>query len=72
MPALQTEKIEEFGKQDLFKRYALDNLAGVMLAVNERNILFHKYVKGKRSLLNSRIRQIRQKLKQPNFNKYVG
>ena len=43
MLPFQKEKIEEFGKHDLFKRYALDNLAGVMLGVHEKDFLYQGF-----------------------------
>ena len=70
-PNFQTDKIEEFGKQDLFIRYALDNLTGVMLGTNKKHELYKKFVIPNESLIKARIKEISRNLKKPNFNKYV-
>lgn len=36
MPSFQTENIEAYGKQDLFKRFALDNFAAIHCLLRER------------------------------------
>jgi 7-cyano-7-deazaguanine synthase in queuosine biosynthesis len=70
MPALQTEKIREFGKEDLFHRYALDNLAGLMLGVSKKHPLRRRFVSGE-AVLRERIRNVREKVKRPDFTKGV-
>jgi hypothetical protein len=71
MPAFQIDKIEEFNKKDLFCRYALDNLAGLMLAVNRTHPLYKKYVLKKERILKQRIAKVRANIKKPDFNKTV-
>jgi len=70
MPAFETEKIFEFNKFNLFQRFALDNLAGLMIGADKRNILVHKFVHKKR-LLQNRIMQVRKISKRPNFSNVV-
>ncbi len=70
MPAFQTRKIKEFGKQDLFRRYALDNLAGLMLGTSKDNALHERFVSDEK-LLKERISQVRQNDKKPDFNNRV-
>ncbi|MCJ7507713.1 MAG: hypothetical protein MUO85_03145 [candidate division Zixibacteria bacterium] len=71
MPSFQKEKIEEFGKKDLFQRNALDNLAGLMLGVGKRHPLYKRYISGE-DILNARISQVRENRKRPDFNKCVS
>lgn len=71
MLPFQKEKIEEFNKHDLFKRYALDNLAGLMLGVQEKHFLYKRFVGTKKKLLEERIHQVRENKKTPDFNKCV-
>ena len=70
MPAFETEKIAEFQKHDLFQRYALDNLAGLMLGADKKNPLCLKFLSKKDALLE-RIVQVRKNLKKPDFSRYV-
>jgi 7-cyano-7-deazaguanine synthase in queuosine biosynthesis len=70
MPAFETEKIDEFQKHDLFQRYALDNLAGLMLGADKRDPLFRKYI-GKKEVLQNRISQVRENQKKPDFSNCV-
>jgi len=71
MPAFETEKIEEFQKHDLFKRFALDNLAGLMLGVEKKHSLSQKFI-SKKKILQERISQVRENQKKPDFNKCVN
>jgi 7-cyano-7-deazaguanine synthase in queuosine biosynthesis len=71
MPSFQKEKIEEFGKKDLFQRNALDNLAGLMLGVGKKHPLYKRYISGE-DILNARISQVRENRKRPDFNKCVS
>ncbi len=70
MPFFQTDKIEEFNKKDLFQRYALDNLAGLMLGADKRNPLYKRFIV-RNDILNERICQVRENRKKPDFNKCV-
>jgi len=70
MPAFETEKIDEFQKHDLFQRYALDNLAGLMLGADKKNPLFKKYI-GKKEVLQNRVTRVRENQKKPDFSKCV-
>jgi len=70
MPSFQTEKIEEFDKKDLFQRYALDNLAGLMLGVDKKHSLYKRFI-SREDILNERISQIKENRKKPDFNKCV-
>lgn len=71
MPAFQTEKIEEFQKHDLFRRYALDNLAGLMIGVQDDAPLYRKFIVDKR-VLQERISEVRASPKKPDFSKCVN
>lgn len=71
MPDFETNKIDEFQKYDLFKRYALDNLAGLMLSVGEKNKLFKNFLINKEIILE-RVLQVRENKKKPDFNKYIS
>src|SRR3989338_2074421 len=66
MPYFQIDKIEEFNKRDLFIRYALDNLAGLMIGTKKGNRLYDKYIVDKNTL-NKRIEQVRGNSKKPEF-----
>ena len=70
MPFFQIDKIEEFSKASLFKRYALDNLAGTMLGTAKESLLYEKLL-GKEKALIERIAEVRGKNKKPNFAKQV-
>jgi len=70
MPSFQKEKIEEFGKKDLFQRYALDNLAGLMLGTDKKNSLYKRFIP-KDGILEERISQVRENTKKPDFSKCV-
>lgn len=70
MPYFQIDKIEEFNKRDLFIRYALDNLAGLMIGTKKGNRLYDKYIVDKNTL-NKRIEQVRGNSKKPEFGKMV-
>jgi len=71
VPSFQKEKIEEFKKYDLFQRYALDNLAGLMLGVQNKHFLYKRFLGTKEKLLEERIQQVRENKKTPDFNKCV-
>ncbi len=71
MSFFQKDKIEEFGKKDLFQRYALDNLAGLMLGVDKKHPLYKRFV-SKEELLKERILKVRDNIKKPNFNQCVN
>jgi len=71
MPSFQKEKIEEFGKKDLFQRYALDNLAGLMLGTDKKNSLYKRFI-SKDGILRERISRIRENVKKPDFSKCVN
>lgn len=71
MPGFQTEKIAEFQKKDLFMRYALDNLAGLMLQVNNNHSLWQNFIRNK-DILEERILQVWENKKMPDFNKCVN
>lgn len=70
MPSFQKEKIEEFGKKDLFQRYALDNLAGLMLGVDKKHPLYKRFI-SREDILNEKISQVKENRKKPDFNKCV-
>jgi 7-cyano-7-deazaguanine synthase in queuosine biosynthesis len=70
MPSFQKEKIEEFDKKDLFQRYALDNLAGLMLGVDKKHSLYKRFI-SREDILNERALQVRENRKKPDFNKCV-
>lgn len=70
MPSFQKEKIEEFNKKDLFQRYALDNLAGLMLSVDKKHPLCKRFIL-KEDILKERISRVRENKKKPDFNKLV-
>jgi 7-cyano-7-deazaguanine synthase in queuosine biosynthesis len=72
MPLFQKEKIEEFGKQDLFRRFALDNFAAVMFSVEKHHPLYKKYVQKREKILDKRVTQIWDKELKPNFKKVVN
>ena len=73
MPSFQKEKIEEFGKKDLFLRYALDNLAGLMLGADKKHPLYKRFISiSREDVLNERISQVRENKKNPDFNKRVS
>ncbi len=71
MPSFQKEKIEEFNKHDLFRRFALDNLAGVMLGVPENHFLYKKYVKSKEKTLEKRLDELWSNKIKPNFKRII-
>lgn len=71
MPSFQKEKIEEFNKNDLFQRYAFDNLAGLMLGIDKKNPFYRRFILNK-GILNERISQVRGNKKKPDFNKCVS
>lgn len=70
MPSFQKEKIEEFDKKDLFQRYALDNLAGLMLGVDKKHSLYKRFI-SREDILNERVLQVRENREKPDFNKCV-
>ena len=70
MPPFQTDKINEFEKHDLFRRYAEDNLAGIMVGVNKNHPLY-TYVSGIEERLKARILNVRKKTNKPNYLKCV-
>jgi 7-cyano-7-deazaguanine synthase in queuosine biosynthesis len=70
MLPIQTEKIQEFHKDDLFHRFALDNLAGLMLGVPRNHLLRRRFV-SEEAVLRERIRNVRSRSKKPNFTKRV-
>ena len=73
MPYFQTEKIEEFGKHDLFKRYALDNLAGLMLGTDKKHPLYKRFIsREEENTLNERITQVRKNKKKADFDRHVN
>jgi 7-cyano-7-deazaguanine synthase in queuosine biosynthesis len=68
----QREKMDEFEKWDLFKRYALDNLAGLMLGEEKGNDLFDRFITTEIiPLLAKRIKEVRANSFKPNFDKKV-
>lgn len=70
MPSFRREKIDEFQKHDLFKRFALDNLAGLMLGVRKEHPLYKRFITME-TILNERISQVRENQKKPDFGKCV-
>lgn len=73
IPGFQREKIDEFDKWDLFVRYALDNLAGLMLGAQKDNDLFQRYItKDIIAKLKARIDEVRSNKHRPNFDKRVA
>lgn len=70
MPAFETEKIDEFQKHDLFQRYALDNLAGLMLGADNKNPLIRRFI-GEKEVLQDRVSRVRENKKEPDFSKCV-
>lgn len=71
MPSFQKEKIEEFNKYDLFRRFALDNLAGLMMGVSEKHYLYKKYIKLKERLLERRLDEIWAKKIKADYKKII-
>jgi 7-cyano-7-deazaguanine synthase in queuosine biosynthesis len=71
MPAFETEKIEEFKKHDLFMRYALDNLAGLMRQVDKNHPLWKRFIRNE-DILEERILRVWENEKMPNFDKCVN
>jgi len=72
LPNFQKDKIEEFGKQNLFERFALDNLSGLMVGTKTENFLHSRYIKKNLiPILKRRINEVRANIKKPNFNKKV-
>ena len=68
----QKNKIEEFGKEDLFRRYALDTLAGLMVGTENQDFLNQRFItKDLREMLEKRILEVRLNKQKPNFNKKV-
>lgn len=72
MPGFQRDKIDEFGKWDLFTRYALDNLAGLMLCAPKNNDLVERFIsKEVIQSLKVRIEEVRKNKYKPNFDNEV-
>ena len=71
MPYYQISKIKEFDKFDLFFRYALDNLAGLMLGAESSNPLQVKFAYDE-TALKRRIDDVRSNMKRPDFSKMVS
>ena len=72
LPGFQREKMDEFAKWDLFNRYALDNLAGLMLETSENHPIYKRFINQKNMLdLLIRIKQVRNQIKKPDFSKKV-
>ena len=78
VPYFLKKNIVEYGKQDLFKRFALDSFASLYL-LNKDNKLSN-YIQGIYSdyqeyldinLIENRIEYVRNKDYQPNFNKEI-
>jgi hypothetical protein len=68
----QREKIDEFDKWDLFTRYALDNLAGLMLGAPKDNDLYQRYItKEIVPKLKARIEEVRSNKHKPDFDDKV-
>lgn len=70
-----TEIISKYHKQDLFKRFALDNLAGLIIMSDEgivnnlqRRLFALTLESVDRNELNERIEVVRSKVRRPNFN----
>ncbi|MBL7148407.1 MAG: hypothetical protein ISS82_06275 [Nanoarchaeota archaeon] len=64
--------MDEFAKWDLFNRYALDNLAGLMLETSENHPIYKRFINQKNMLdLLIRIKQVRNQIKKPDFSKKV-
>jgi len=72
MPAFQKEKIGEFRKNDLFERFALDNIAGLMMGVDNQNQIYKKFIGSNQKMFEERITQVREKPKAPDFDKIVS
>lgn len=73
IPGFQREKIDEFDKWDLFTRYALDNLAGLMLGAPKDNDLYQRFIsKEVIPQIKNRINEVRSKNYKPNFSKVVA
>lgn len=70
MPRYEVDKILEFNKEDLFRRYALDNLAGFMLGVKRKSKLLKQY-EITADELTDRISKVKAKSKKPDFKKTV-
>jgi len=70
MPDYKTDKIIEFNKEDLFRRYALDNLAGFMLGAKQKRKLLKQYETNVEELTD-RISKVRARKKKPNFEQIV-
>lgn len=72
LPNFQKDKIEEFGKQSLFERFALDNISGLMVGTEKENFLHSRYIKKDLiSILKKRVDEVRSNVKKPDFNKKV-
>lgn len=72
MPAFQKEKIEEFKKRDLFERYALDNIAGLMMGADNQSQIYKKFINSNQELFGKRIAQVREKPKAPDFGRIIN
>lgn len=72
IPGFQREKIDEFDKWDLFIRYALDNLAGLMLATNKNNDLANRFITSELlPNIKIRIKDVRNNVKKPDFDNII-
>jgi 7-cyano-7-deazaguanine synthase in queuosine biosynthesis len=73
IPGFQREKIDEFNKWDLFTRYALDNLAGLILGAPKDNDLIKRFIdKEILLLIKDRINDVRRNKYKPNFDKKIN
>jgi len=71
MPDFEIDKIDEFHKYNMFERYALDNLAGLMLNLKGKNNFFKKFIISSKTI-QDRILRVRENRIKPDFKKYVN
>jgi len=72
MSGFQREKIDEFEKWDLFTRYALDNLAGLMLIAPKNNDLVERFISvDVLPSIKIRIEEVKANKHKPNFDNKV-
>lgn len=70
LPYFQRDKIDEFKKLNLFTRFALDSLAGLMMAVDKKHFLYKRFVKRKK-ILEHRVSEIIKNPQKPDFTKAI-
>ena len=72
MSGFQREKIDEFDKWVLFRRYAKDNLAALMIATKQGNLFYNRFIKKEIvPLLKNRIEELKENKKNPDFGNII-